>query len=69
MNTFFYELKEGLVIAFTAVKANKIRTLLTTLGIVIGVTSVVLMSTAIKGICRMGSSWLRAVVEWTIRCA
>ncbi len=50
MNTFFYELKEGLVIAFTAVKANKIRTLLTTLGIVIGVTSVVLMSTAIKGI-------------------
>jgi len=50
VNTFFYELKEGLVIAFTAVKANKIRTLLTTLGIVIGVTSVVLMSTAIKGI-------------------
>lgn len=50
MNTFFYELKEGLVIAFTAVKANKVRTLLTTLGIVIGVTSVVLMSTAIKGI-------------------
>lgn len=50
MNTFFYELKEGLIIAFTAVKANKVRTLLTTLGIVIGVTSVVLMSTAIKGI-------------------
>lgn len=50
MNRFFYELKEGLVIAFTAVKANKIRTMLTTLGIVIGVTSVVLMSTAIKGI-------------------
>jgi len=50
VNTFFYELKEGLVIAFTAVKANKVRTLLTTLGIVIGVTSVVLMSTAIKGI-------------------
>jgi len=50
VNTFFYELKEGLIIAFTAVKANKVRTLLTTLGIVIGVTSVVLMSTAIKGI-------------------
>lgn len=50
MSSFLYELKEGLVIAFTAVKANKIRTMLTTLGIVIGVTSVVLMSTAIKGI-------------------
>ncbi|MBK7267215.1 MAG: ABC transporter permease [Ignavibacteriales bacterium] len=50
MSRFLYELKEGLVIAFTAVKANKIRTMLTTLGIVIGVTSVVLMSTAIKGI-------------------
>lgn len=45
-----YEIKEGLLIAFTAIKANKIRTFLTTLGIVIGVTSVVLMSTAIKGI-------------------
>jgi putative ABC transport system permease protein len=50
LSRFLYELKEGLVIAFTAVKANKIRTMLTTLGIVIGVTSVVLMSTAIKGI-------------------
>lgn len=50
MSSFLYELKEGLIIAFTAVKANKIRTMLTTLGIVIGVTSVVLMSTAIKGI-------------------
>ncbi|MCA0387543.1 MAG: ABC transporter permease [Bacteroidetes bacterium] len=50
MSTFLYEIKEGLLIAFTAIKANKIRTFLTTLGIVIGVTSVVLMSTAIKGI-------------------
>jgi putative ABC transport system permease protein len=50
LSTFLYEIKEGLVIAFTAIKANKIRTFLTTLGIVIGVSSVVLMSTAIKGI-------------------
>jgi len=50
LSTFLYEIKEGLLIAFTAIKANKIRTFLTTLGIVIGVTSVVLMSTAIKGI-------------------
>ncbi len=47
---FLFELKEGLLIAFNAIKANKIRSILTTLGIVIGVASVVLMSTAIKGI-------------------
>ncbi len=50
MNTFLYELKEGLLISFNAIKANKIRSILTTLGIVIGITSVVLMSTAINGI-------------------
>ncbi|MBE2281208.1 MAG: ABC transporter permease [Ignavibacteriaceae bacterium] len=50
MLTFLYELKEGLIIALNSIRANKIRTFLTTLGIVIGVTSVVLMSTAIKGI-------------------
>ena len=33
-----------------AIRANKVRAALTTLGIVIGITSVVLMSTAIKGI-------------------
>ncbi len=47
---FLFELKEGLIIAFNAIRANKIRSVLTTLGIVIGVASVVLMSTAIKGI-------------------
>ena len=50
MGNFLYELKEGLIIAFNAIRANKIRSILTTLGIVIGVASVVLMSTAIKGI-------------------
>lgn len=50
MSNFLYELKEGLIISFNAVRANKIRSILTTLGIVIGVASVVLMSTAIKGI-------------------
>ncbi len=50
MKNFLFELKEGLLISFQAIKANKIRSILTTLGIVIGVTSVVLMSTAIKGI-------------------
>lgn len=50
MKEFIYELKEGLLISFRAIRANKARAILTTLGIVIGVTSVVLMSTAIKGI-------------------
>jgi putative ABC transport system permease protein len=50
MNTFLFELKEGLFISFRAIRANKVRAILTTIGIVIGITSVVLMSTAIKGI-------------------
>ncbi|MCX8056522.1 MAG: ABC transporter permease [Ignavibacteria bacterium] len=44
------QLKEGLFISFNAILANKMRSFLTTLGIVIGVCSVVLMSTAIKGV-------------------
>ena len=50
MKTILFELKEGLFIALRAMKANKIRSALTMLGIFIGVTVVVTMSTAIKGI-------------------
>jgi putative ABC transport system permease protein len=50
MRYILFELKEGLLIAFRALRANKIRTTLTMLGIFIGITVVVLMSTAIKGI-------------------
>ncbi len=50
MKTILFELKEGLLIALRAMKANKIRSALTMLGIFIGVTVVVTMSTAIKGI-------------------
>lgn len=50
MEPLLFELKEGLLIAWRAIKANKIRATLTMLGIFIGVTAVVLMSTAIKGI-------------------
>ena len=50
MNPIFFELKEGLFIAWRAISANKIRAALTMLGIFIGITAVVLMSTAIKGI-------------------
>jgi putative ABC transport system permease protein len=50
MRYILFELKEGLLIAFRALKSNKVRTSLTMLGIFIGITVVVLMSTAIKGI-------------------
>lgn len=50
MNTFLFELKESMTIALRAIRANKVRSILTMLGIIIGVTSVVVMTTAIKGI-------------------
>ena len=50
MKNYIFELKEGLIISLRALRANKVRAALTTLGIFIGVTSVVLMSTAINGI-------------------
>ncbi len=49
---FLTEVKEGLVIAFRAIRANKMRSVLTTLGIVIGIVSVTLMATAIEGVNR-----------------
>ncbi len=50
MKNLLFEIKEGLLISLRAIKANKARSVLTTLGIIIGVASVVLMSAAIKGI-------------------
>jgi putative ABC transport system permease protein len=49
---FLSELKEGLLISVRAIKANKMRSVLTTLGIVIGIVSVTLMATAIEGVDR-----------------
>ena len=49
---FFTELKEGLRIAWSAIRANKLRSCLTTLGIVIGIVTVTLMGTAIEGLNR-----------------
>ena len=46
------ELKEGLGISWSAIRANKLRSILTTLGIVIGVVTVTLMGTAIEGLNR-----------------
>jgi putative ABC transport system permease protein len=45
-----FEWREGLLISLNAIRANKARSLLTMLGIVIGICSVALMATAINGI-------------------
>ncbi|MFA6468114.1 MAG: ABC transporter permease [Bacteroidota bacterium] len=52
MTDFAYEVKEGIGISFQAIRANKMRSVLTTLGIVIGIVSVTLMGTAIEGMSR-----------------
>ena len=49
---FFTELREGLAISWSAIRANKMRSVLTTLGIVIGIVTVTLMGTTIEGINR-----------------
>ena len=46
------ELKEGLGISWGAIRANKMRSVLTTLGIVIGIVTVTLMGSAIHGLDR-----------------
>ena len=46
------ELKEGLAISWGAICANTMRSVLTTLGIVIGIVTVTLMGTAIEGLNR-----------------
>jgi putative ABC transport system permease protein len=52
------ELKEGLAISWSAIRANTLRSVLTTLGIVIGIVTVTLMGTAIEGLNR---AFLKAV--------
>lgn len=52
MKFVFDEFKEGMIIAFAAMRANKMRSVLTTLGIIIGIVSVTLMGTAIEGLNR-----------------
>jgi len=47
---FFFEIWEGLVIALRAVAVNKMRSVLTTLGIIIGIISVTGMATVVNGI-------------------
>lgn len=47
---FFTELREGLSISLSALRANKMRAALTTLGIIVGIVTVTLMGTAIEGL-------------------
>jgi putative ABC transport system permease protein len=44
------EIREGFGISWDAIRANKLRSVLTTLGIVIGIVTVTLMGTAIEGL-------------------
>ncbi|HEY1718211.1 MAG TPA: ABC transporter permease [Verrucomicrobiae bacterium] len=55
---FFTELREGLLISWSAIRANKLRSVLTTLGIVIGIVTVTLMGTAIQG---LNNSFMRSI--------
>jgi putative ABC transport system permease protein len=47
---FFAELREGFGISWDAIRANKMRSVLATLGIVIGIVTVTLMGAAIAGL-------------------
>jgi len=47
---FFVDLKEGVLFSLKAIRANKMRSVLTTLGIVIGIVAVTTMQTAIIGL-------------------
>src|SRR3954464_7509013 len=46
----FYEVAEAFRIAFTVIRAHKMRSVLTCLGVIIGIVAVTLMGSAISGI-------------------
>jgi putative ABC transport system permease protein len=49
MKRFFYEVSESWKIAVAQTRANKTRSMLTALGVIIGIVAVTLMGTAIAG--------------------
>jgi len=61
MRFYLDELKEGLIIAFGAIRANKMRSVLTAVGIFIGILSVTLMGTAIEGLNRAFNTSISAI--------
>ncbi len=50
MKRFVYEVSESWKIAVTQMRSNKTRSILTALGVIIGIVAVTLMGTAITGI-------------------
>ena len=50
MSRLVYEFTEAFRIAFAQIRANKMRSVLTALGVIIGIVAVTLMGTAINGI-------------------
>lgn len=58
---FLSEIRENIIISYKAITANKLRSFLATLGIVIGISSVTLMQTAIEGINRAFEKSISAV--------
>jgi putative ABC transport system permease protein len=50
MVRFYHEFVESVRIAFAQIRANKLRSALTALGVIIGIVAVTLMGTAIRGI-------------------
>ena len=52
MKRVIYEINESFRIAFAQIRANKMRSVLTALGVIIGIVAVTLMGTAISGIDR-----------------
>src|SRR5436190_18512541 len=56
--TLWLDIKEGMGISLDAIRANKLRSGLTTLGIVIGIVTVTLMGTAIEG---LNQAFLRSI--------
>lgn len=61
MKFLLLELKESFFISIAAIKANKSRSFLATLGIVIGITTVTILQTAIEGINRAFEKSIAAV--------
>ena len=55
------EIKESVLISLNSIRANKVRSFLATLGIVIGITTVTLLQTAIEGINRAFEKSISAV--------
>lgn len=58
---FFTEIKEGIIISLNSIRANKVRSFLATLGIVIGIMTVTTLQTAIEGINRAFEKSISAV--------